>query len=303
MAGTALVAFLITLWIIHGTGQYGLALFFLLPLLIGAAPTLLITPPKIRLIKMQGCATLAWIMYALLIIVSIKYGLALLVMAAPLMLLLTWTGGFGSYVLNKIAPGQGKMAIFFLLVAIPAVALLEKGFEPSLGMVISATEIKAPASTAWKNALHLQQLPVPEGMIYKFGMDYPRRIETQGSGIRAVRYCYTTRGAFVGPITVWDPPRYLKFEVQEQPTLWPDFRWQFSNEPNARRPIKIRQGQLHFMEANLDNTVLESTTWYYQQLRPAFYWHLWSDYLISSMHDHLAKQIKVNAEHDTQHEL
>jgi hypothetical protein len=33
----------------------------------------------------------------------------------------------------------------------------------------------------------------------------------------AVRHCNFTTGSFVEPITVWDEPRLLKFEVVEQP--------------------------------------------------------------------------------------
>ena len=48
-------------------------------------------------------------------------------------------------------------------------------------------------------------------------MACPISAEIEGKGVGAVRHCIFTTGAFVEPITVWDEPNTLAFDVTEQP--------------------------------------------------------------------------------------
>jgi hypothetical protein len=55
-----------------------------------------------------------------------------------------------------------------------------------------------------------------EGVVCLFIAD-PMRATLDGEGVGAVRHCVFSTGAFVEPITAWDPPRRLAFEVTAQP--------------------------------------------------------------------------------------
>ena len=48
---------------------------------------------------------------------------------------------------------------------------------------------------------------------FKTGLAYPLRARLVGAGVGAVRHCEFTTGAFVEPITVWDAPHRLAFDV------------------------------------------------------------------------------------------
>jgi hypothetical protein len=52
----------------------------------------------------------------------------------------------------------------------------------------------------------LQAAPVPPPVwIYGLGVAYPLRARIEGEGVGAVRHCEFTTGAFVEPITAWEP--------------------------------------------------------------------------------------------------
>jgi hypothetical protein len=47
-----------------------------------------------------------------------------------------------------------------------------------------------------------------------------------------------------------------------------------------------------------DKTLLEGTTWYYHNIKPAAYWQLWSNYIIHKIHIRVLSHIKFNSENE-----
>lgn len=100
---TILIAAPLTVWGIYGIGEYGIALFILIPLFIGLTSTIIyghnreLTLKEATLISFQtlGVFTLGLIAFAI-------EGLICIAMAAPFGLLFTWIGGLiGLSITNK----------------------------------------------------------------------------------------------------------------------------------------------------------------------------------------------------------
>ena len=47
--------------------------------------------------------------------------------------------------------------------------------------------------------------------------DLDHSTEIEGEGVGAVRHCVFSTGAFVEPITIWNEPRHLRFDVTAMP--------------------------------------------------------------------------------------
>jgi hypothetical protein len=101
----------------------------------------------------------------------------------------------------------------------------------------------------------------------------------------------------VEPITAWDEPRLLQFDVGEQPrameelSLYNDLR-----PPHLENYFIARKGQFELKSLADGTTLLEGTTWYQNRFWPAPYWHLWSDAIIDSIHNRVLLHIKSLAE-------
>jgi hypothetical protein len=133
--------------------------------------------------------------------------------------------------------------------------------------------------------------------MFKTGIAYPIRAEINGQGPGAVRHCVFSTGAFVEPITVWDEPRLLQFDVTSQPaameemSLYTDLR-----PPHLEHYLISKKGQFQLTALADGTTRLEGTTWYQNRFWPAFYWHFWSDYIIHRIHYRVLAHIKTLAE-------
>lgn len=294
---TVFVAGLLTLWGIYGIGQYGIALFILTPIFIGAGSTILYGLNKqiTRRDAWQiGYLTLA-IFLAVLLVFAIE-GIICVFMAAPFGLLLTWVGSLiGFSIINKNST-NAPITFILLVGIIPTTAFLEKSSHPLLVSVASSIEIDAPPQTVWKNVIEFPQLDEPEDFIFKTGIAYPINARIKGVGVGAVRYCNFTTGSFVEPITIWDKPRLLKFGVVEQPEPMKELSFWDVDAPHLHDYFVSKQGQFKLTRLPNGKTLLEGTTWYYHNIKPAVYWQLWSDYIIHKIHNRVLGHIKKNSE-------
>ena len=183
-----------------------------------------------------------------------------------------------------------------LLGFIPAMAAIEKNIEPNLTSVTTSIEIDAVPETVWKNVIEFPQLAEPTEFIFKTGIAYPINAKIEGAGVGAVRHCNFTTGSFVEPITIWDEPRLMKFDVTEQPAPMKELSFWDIDAPHLHDYFISKQGQFKLTVLPNGKTLLEGTTWYYHNIKPAFYWQLWSDHIIHKIHERVLTHIKANSE-------
>ncbi len=294
---TAFIAGLLTVWGIYGIGQYGIALFILTPLFIGAGSAILYGY-KNKITKKQawyvGLLTLGVFTIGLLIF-AIE-GVICIAMAAPFGLFLTWIGSLIGHSIVSKNTNRASSAMMILILIIPVTGFIEKDQEPTLEAVVTSIEIKASPKVVWSNVVEFPELDKPTELIFKTGIAYPINAKIEGTGVGAIRRCNFTTGSFVEPITVWDKPKLLKFSVVEQPAPMKEISFWNIDAPHLHDYFVSKQGQFKLIPLSNGNTRLEGTTWYYHNIKPAFYWRLWSNYIIHQIHDRVLKHIKKKSE-------
>ncbi|MCW3124971.1 MAG: hypothetical protein JWO03_629 [Bacteroidetes bacterium] len=296
---TVLIAGLLSLLGIYGIREYGLALFVFTPFYMGAGSAILygykrqITYTDSWKI---GFATLG--IFTLCLIGFALEGIICIVMAAPIALIVTWLGSLFGYLLISRSVKNAPTTLLILIGVIPIMGFAEKKIQPTLTPIVTTIEINASPETVWKNVVEFPQLKEPTEFIFKTGIAYPINAKIDGKGVGAVRHCNFTTGNFVEPITVWDEPHLLKFSVAEQPAPMKELSIWNIDAPHLHNYFVSKQGQFKLTALPNGKTQLEGTTWYYHNIKPAFYWVIWSDLIIHKIHDRVLLHIKVNAERD-----
>ena len=93
-----------------------------------------------------------------------------------------------------------------------------------------------------------------------------------GTGVGAVRSCEFSTGAFVEPITAWEPGRRLAFDVLSQPPAMRE--WSFYaavHPPHLETLLRSRRGEFRLIQRPDGGTHLEGRTWYTLSAAPALY--------------------------------
>ena len=280
--------------------DYALGLFIWLPTVMGAISTLIYgyknTEESNKLISIPfwtllifciGLLTFAW------------EGIICLVMAAPVGLLFTYIGFLiGRAFLRSKNSGNIPTTIILLLITVPAFMAFENKLKNKeiLRSVTTSIEINASPETVWKNVIAFPQLKEPAEFIFKAGIAYPINATISGYGVGAVRHCNFSTGSFIEPITVWKEPELLKFSVIDQPEPMKELSL-YDIHPNHLHGYWVsKQGQFKLTKLPNGNTLLEGTTWYYNKIKPGFYWVIWSDYIVHKIHARVLNHIKTQSE-------
>lgn len=163
--------------------------------------------------------------------------------------------------------------------------------------VATTVEIDAPPSVVWEHVVSFSDLEEPPGSLFRAGLAYPLRARIEGSGVGAVRHCEFSTGAFVEPITVWDEPRRLAFDVVAQPA--PMHEWSpYANvhPPHLDGSFRSTAGEFLLEPLEGGRTRLTGTTWYVLELHPAPYWRLWSDGIVHAIHERVLRHVARESE-------
>jgi uncharacterized membrane protein YhaH (DUF805 family) len=224
-------------------------------------------------------------------------GVICLAMAFPLAVPIALFGGFIGYILQKrdSVPTGSLRVVSLVFLIMPGFLLLENvsPASPPLYEVSTSVVVKAKPEEVWKQLIAFAELSQPTEMLFKTGIAYPIRAEIDGEGVGAVRHCVFSTGEFVEPITIWDEPRLLRFDVSSQPPVMDELSiYRDLRPPHLENYLTSRKGQFKLTTLPDGTTVLEGTTWYENRFWPAAYWHLWSDYIIHRIHKRVLLHIK-----------
>jgi uncharacterized membrane protein YhaH (DUF805 family) len=291
--GLAMLAFSV-----FGAGSYGISLFLGTPFLIGAITAFLFNrryPASAAETHQIVFMTLGCLGGAILL--TAAEGAFCLLMAAPLAAVI---GMMGASLGRQIAlRDRGALANAMLgVVLLPLTATLDAGRPATpLREVRSSVVIDASPEIVWRNVIAFPPLPEPSELVFRLGIAYPMRAEIHGEGVGAVRYCVFSTGAFVEPITHWEPGRRLSFDVAAQPR--PLQEWSpYANvtPPHLDGYFRSRRGEFRLVALPDGRTRLEGSTWYEMHLEPAAYWMLFGDAFIGRIHRRVLEHIATNAE-------
>ena len=285
---------------VYGLGLYGTALFFLTPFAMGAVTAAVYNEaaPR-RLGTTLALTTVATALTGSLLLLFAIEGLVCLLMAFPIALAIALLGAIVGRAIVTNSPGSPSQATF-MIAALPLAAFGEAGTaSPALRDVTTSVEVDAPPEVVWTHVVGFSDLPEPPGWLQKLGIAYPMRARISGEGVGAVRRCEFSTGPFVEPITAWDPPRRLAFDVASQPpsmTEWSPYA--HVNAPHLEGYMRSSGGEFRLTALAGGRTLLEGTTHYTLAIYPELYWRPYAEVLLHGIHRRVLRHVKRLSEAD-----
>jgi uncharacterized membrane protein YhaH (DUF805 family) len=246
--------------------------------------------------------TLEIVMIALLVVSGAAMlfaleGMVCIAMAFPLATVVAWFGALLGRAIARASTDDewegGGLALF-----VPLVSLVLPGSAPAgLREAVTTIAIAAPPERVWPHVVSFSELPPPHEWLFRTGIAYPLRARIDGTGEGAVRYCEFSTGAFVEPITVWDAPHRLGFDVTVQPLPLQErsiYRRVYAAHLDAG--FRSRAGEFRLVGLPGGHTRLEGSTWYQLELEPRWYWSLYADAVVHAIHRRVLRHVKADAE-------
>jgi hypothetical protein len=222
-------------------------------------------------------------------------GLICLLIALPLAMLLGIIGTTLGVKLGSACRGGLPSVVPLLLVFIfPGLVAFDyttKLPEP-IRAVTTSVVVRAPIERVWQTVIAFPKITEPPTGIFRCGIAYPIEARIEGSGVGAIRHCVFSTGSFVEPITRWEAPSLLAFDVSSSPPPMRELSlYEHIDAPHLHGHMVSHRGEFRLIW--LDGQVtLEGTTWYSHTLSPQWYWGPISDHMIHRIHGRVLNHIK-----------
>jgi hypothetical protein len=279
-------------------GAYGTTLFVATPFVMGTTTAYVFNAAGARgMGATLLVASLAVVIAFGAIVLFALEGVVCLLMASPPALAMATMGAcLGRAMALRPSASPGGLAAAVL--PLPLLAGLEaaRPAQPAVE-VLTTIQIAAPRDVVWRHVVTFSELPAPPTWVYRLGVSYPQRATIHGRGVGAVRRCEFSTGAFVEPITAWQEPERLAFDVVAQPPPmeeWSPYPRVLAAHLNGY--VRARKGEFRLRALPGGATLLEGRTFYEMGLFPADYWSLWTDALIHGIHRRVLVHIKSLSE-------
>jgi hypothetical protein len=276
--------------------DYGWTLFILHPIFLGFTSTIIYSPKGTKgLGKCLLVSLGSIVVIGILIMVTAIEGLVCLLMVLPLAVPLIAIGSAIAWIITR----QIGRSFFATLASICMVITMPflLGFEtsakstPTVHQVVSTIEIDAPIEKVWRVVIAFPEIEQePEGIL-RLGFAYPISADIQGTGPGATRHCNFNTGTFVEPITTWQEPNLLAFDVKEQPASMIETSPYEHLHAAHLDYLRSQRGQFRLFEKD-GKTIVEGTTFYTHDIAPDIYWRLFSDEIIHQIHMRVLNHIK-----------
>jgi hypothetical protein len=194
---------------------------------------------------------------------------------------------------------RGAARSLFGLWLLPLVlAPVEKGLaDPVRRVVMTAIEIDVPPEDVWEAVIAFPRIEDRPPWLFRLGIAAPLEAVIEGEGVGATRRCRFTTGDFVEPVTAWEPPARLAFDVTAQPS--PLRELTFYDEvtpPHLDGGMRSLHGEFRLVPLPGGRTRLEGRTWFEMRLHPAAFWTPWATSIVHAIHRRVLEHIEATAE-------
>lgn len=273
---------------------YGASLFVGIPLTLGLVLGYFLNSNNTKGFKTTaGYITLAILLTHLLLLLFALEGFICLAMSFPLSLALALIGSVFGAAIAKYGK-QNSVSPCLLLLVLPLLPIAEKKLSnPHPDFVLSSIVINASPNQVWRNVVKFPDLPKPEEWLFRIGVAHPIRARIEGQGVGAIRRCEFSTGDFVEPITVWDEPNHLAFDVKYQPQPMQELSpYDHVDAPHLDGYFRSMKGEFRLTSLPEGKTLLEGRTWYEMDIHPGWYWQIYGRWFIHIIHMRVLNHIK-----------
>jgi uncharacterized membrane protein YhaH (DUF805 family) len=283
---------------VMGLRTYGVSLFLGTPFLMGAVSGCVasrVHPRRTADLVGLGCLTVT--IAALMIAGVALEGIVCIVMALPIAAPLTVLGALVGGAIARLSrePAAGMMILLLVVPLGPAVE--RRVNRPAPRIVMTAIDVEAAPAAVWRHVVSFSEIPAARSWWFRTGLAYPMRARMDGSGVGAVRWCEFSTGTFREPVTVWDAPHVLAFDVTDQPPPLEEWSpYSRVHAPHLDGFFRTSHGEFRLVELPGGRTRLEGRTWYSLDMAPALYWTTIADTIVHAIHRRVLDHIKVQAE-------
>ncbi|MBV8516302.1 MAG: hypothetical protein JO197_02765 [Acidobacteria bacterium] len=283
--------------------SYGVALFLLVPFVIGFSTTALLAITAPRTLGFSVLISLlsgALVVFGMLLMQ--REGLVCALMASPIGIPFVIGGAATSYGFfhKRRVPGGGTAAILAFVLAAGAIVLEASVRRASSPVYSVADSIVVDASRAevWRTIVALGEVrPAKGDLLFRAGIACPLQTRIARGSVGGLRVCTLTTGTLIERIDVWQPGQRLAWRALSTPPPLHELNpFGEVDPPHLHGFYRNIRGEFVIESLGPRRTRVTRRTWYQHDLFPAAYWRIWCDFGASKIQRFVLEEVRRRAE-------
>jgi hypothetical protein len=212
-------------------------------------------------------------------------GMICILIVSPLLFISALAGSLTGRIFFKRPPSRLQITVLPLVFV---AALAEPVTRVQTQKVVTdQITIRAPAQKIWPQLKVFPEIPsAPHFWLFRLGLPYPVSTTSSGDFVGANRECIFSGDAiFKERVVEFVPLEKLTFDILESP-----------KDPELIGHLTPRRGQFLLHDNGDGTTTLTGSTWYTLQVRPAWYFEMWTRHIFGAVHARVMEDIRRRAE-------
>jgi hypothetical protein len=277
-------------------GPLGSGLFFLTPVIMGVIAGHRLNRDADRGARKTFVLTLtAGVSTAAALLLFALEGAICITMVLPIALPMVAIGGEVGRAIARAGRSHARpLALFVALPLFASSGALSPSDETH--HVRTAVVVDAPPDVVFEHVVSFPPIDSPRPWYFRTGIAVPLRASIEGRGVGAVRHCEFTTGAFVEPITAWEPGRRLAFDVTSSPAPMEEWSPYRLSPKHLATTMRSRRGEFLLTPLPNGRTRLEGHTEYELGLAPDVYFAPLANWLVHRIHLRVLEHVAAQAE-------
>jgi hypothetical protein len=288
-----IVSFLILL----NLGTYGWTLFLTIPFSIGLTCGYYSrTLRSNKFLKTTFFLLLGLAIFSGLLVATGTEGAICILMAEGLLMLPAFLGMVSGYFIRNL---YLSTVIIFIVVLNTSFTFYDVTDSTSVeSLAVEMVIINATKEKIWKALTQPVSFSSNKNLFFEAGVTYPTSMQLNyDEKGKCFLSCQLNNGIAALAVDKLDSLRRIRFRIPNEIQTMKELTFYDSLEaPHLKGYFEASYGEFEIEPLSKDQCRLIARTQYRSRITPAFYWQLWSDYLVNTMHRHVLNDIKQLAE-------
>ncbi|KAB1230914.1 hypothetical protein [Chryseobacterium viscerum] len=298
------VVLIVAVWFfLVSKGEYGVTMFFTIPVSIGFIIGYVKYFKKIgfmNVLKTIFKIALGLVIFSVILIAAGTEGAICIIMAIPFIGFAMFVGFTIGFIIGGLDEKRhtGSVMVFILFIN-PASYIFDTYTKPIEETITTEMIVNSSSDKVWKLLNTQINFNAPDFILFEKGVSYPKNIKLVDKNGRLGYSCQTNNDELQLNIDEFIENKKVKFSLENQTVPMKEITpYEEIDAKHLHDYFIVKYGEITLDKLSENKTKIIAKTKYSYKIAPTWYWKKWSGYIIDKMQSHVLQSIKTQSENE-----
>jgi len=298
------VVLIVAVWFfLVAKGEYGVTMFFTIPVSIGFVIGYVKYFKKVGLMNVLKTIlkiVLGLVIFSLILIGAGVEGAICIIMAIPFIGFAMFVGFNIGFIIGVFDEKRhtGSVIVFILFIN-PASYIFDTYTKPIEEIITTEMIVNSSNEKVWKLLNTQINFNTPDFLLFEKGISYPKNIKLVNENGKLNYSCQTNNDELQLNIDEFIENKKVKFSLENQTVPMKEITpYEDIDAKHLHDYFIVKYGEITLDKLSENKTKIIAKTKYSYKIAPTWYWKKWSGYIIDKMQSNVLQSIKTQSENE-----